>query len=240
MPTSDLKALTAQLATAANPERAKVSVRFFKTGKGEYGEGDQFLGVTVPAQRKIALRNRHLQFADVTKLLASKLHEHRFVALEILVAQFEAGTAKQQAEIYRFYLANTARVNNWDLVDTSAPYIVGAYLLTRPRTVLRKLAKSKNMWERRIAIVATFAFIRAGQTEDTFAIAQTLLIDEHDLIHKAVGWALREAGKNNPDLLLAFLGEHYERLPRTVLRYAIERFSAAERKQFLAGNFTAV
>jgi 3-methyladenine DNA glycosylase AlkD len=161
-------------------------------------------------------------------------------ALEILVAQFENGTAKQQAEVYRFLLANTARINNWDLVDSSAPYIVGPYLLTRPRTILRKLANSKNIWERRIAIVATFAFIRAGQTEDTFAIAQMLLADSHDLIHKAVGWALREAGKKHPELLLAFLEEHYAKLPRTALRYAIERFTPAERKRFLAGNFSTV
>jgi len=240
MPASRLKTLVDELAAAAEPERAKSSAWFFKTGKGQYGEGDQFLGITVPGQRKIALRNRDLEHSAIEKLLASKVHEHRFVALEILVAQFEAGTPKERAEIYRFYLAHTAGINNWDLVDTSAPYIVGQYLLTRPRTILRKLAKSKNMWERRIAIVSTFAFIRAGQTEDTFAIAQALLADKHDLIHKAVGWALREAGKNNPDLLLGFLDEHYGRLPRTALRYAIERFSPAERKRFLAGNFAAV
>jgi len=237
---SQLERLLSELASAADPERAKSSAWFFKTGKGQYGEGDQFLGVSVPAQRKIALGHIDLEPAAIEKLLASKLHEHRFVALEILVAQFEAGTPKVQAEIYRFYLAHTAGINNWDLVDTSAPYIVGQYLLTRPRKVLRKLAKSKNIWERRIAIVSTFAFIRAGQTEDTFSVAQTLLADKHDLIHKAVGWALREAGKNNPDLLLGFLEEHYDRLPRTALRYAIERFSPAERKRFLAGNFGAV
>ena len=240
MPPSALDSIIAELAAAANPERAKSSIWFFKTGKGQYGEGDQFLGVNVPTRRKIALRHLHLSHAAIRKLLASKLHEHRFVALEILVAQFEAATANQQAEIYRFYLANTDRVNNWDLVDTSAPYIVGRYLLTRPRAILRRLAKSKNMWERRIAIVATFAFIRAGQTEDTFAIAQMLLADPHALIHKAVGWALREAGKKSPQLLLAFLEEHYDSLPRTALRCAIERFSPAERKHFLAGNFTAL
>ncbi len=240
MPSSELDALIAELAAAANPERAKSSIWFFKTAKGQYGEGDKFLGVNVPTQRKIALRHRNLAFPAIQKLLASPLHEHRFVALEILVAQFEAASAKDQTAIYRFYLANTARINNWDLVDTSAPYIVGHYLLTRPRTILRKLAKSKNIWERRIAIVATFAFIRTGQTEDTFAIAQMLFGDKRDLIHKATGWALREAGKGNPDRLVAFLEEHYERLPRTVLRYAIERFPPAARKQFLAGNFTAV
>jgi len=240
MPPSELDAVIAELVAAANPERAKSAIWFFKTGKGQYGEGDKFLGVNVPTQRKIALRHRQLAFPAIQKLLASPWHEQRFVALEILVAKFEAAIPKDQTEIYRFYLANTARVNNWDLVDTSARDIVGQYLLTRPRAILRKLAKSKSIWERRIAIVATFAFIRAGQTEDTFAIAQMLLADKHDLIHKAVGWLLREAGKSNPDMLVAFLEEHYTRLPRTALRYAIERFSPAERKRFLAGNFLRV
>jgi 3-methyladenine DNA glycosylase AlkD len=235
-----LAALVVELSNAADPARAKSSAWFFKTGKGQYGEGDQFLGISVPVQRKIALRHRDLPQAAVQKLLASKLHEHRFVALEILVAQFEAAAASKQDEIYRFYLANTARINNWDLVDTSAAKIVGQYLRKRPRTILRKLAKSANLWERRIAIVSTFAFIRAGQTEETFAIAQALLGDQHDLIHKAVGWALREAGKQAPDQLIGFLEAHYERLPRTTLRYAIERFTSVERKRFLAGNFTTV
>jgi len=236
----ELDALLAELDGVANPARAKSSAWFFKTGKGQYGEGDRFLGITVPVQRKIARRYCDLSHENVKQLLASDLHEHRFVALEILVAQFEAATPRKQSEIYRFYLANTARINNWDLVDTSAPYILGTYLLNRPRTVLRKLAKSADLWERRIAIVSTFAFIRAGQTEDTFAIAQMLLGDKHDLIRKAVGWALREAGKHSPESLLGFLEHHYAGLARTTLRYAIERFSPAERKRFLAGTFTAV
>ncbi len=241
MPTqSTLPGLKKELAAAANLERAKVSAWFFKTGKGQYGEGDQFLGIAVPVQRKIALRHRDLAFADLKKLLASKVHEHRFVALEILVAQFEAAQPREQSGIYRFYLAHTKFVNNWDLVDTSAPYIVGRYLLKRPRAILRKLAKSSMLWERRIAIVATFAFMRAGETEDTFAIAQMLLGDGHELIHKAVGWALREAGKKKPDQLLSFLEEHYERMPRTALRYAIERFDPAERRRYLAGDFRTV
>jgi 3-methyladenine DNA glycosylase AlkD len=235
-----LDSLLSELASTADSARAESSAWFFKTGKGQYGEGDQFIGITVPVQRKIALRYRNLPHAALKKLLASKVHEHRFVALEILVAQFEAGTPQEQAAIYRFYLANTERVNNWDLVDTSAPYIVGEYLQKRPRTILRKLAKSSSLWERRIAIVSTFAFIRAGETNDTFVIAELLLDDEHDLIHKAVGWALREAGKKSPASLIEFLQTHYDRLPRTALRYAIERFTAAERKRFLAGNLTAV
>ena len=235
-----LKSLLAELAAAADPVRAKSSAWFFKTGKGQYGEGDQFLGIAVPVQRKIALRHRHLPQAALQKLLTSKLHEHRTVALEILVAQFEAATPREQTAIYRFYLANTTYINNWDQVDGSAPYIVGEYLLTRPRAILRKLAKSSNLWERRIAIVSTFAFIRAGQNTDTFAIAKLLLADKHDLIHKAVGWALREAGKSAPAQLVEFLQNHYDRLPRTALRYAIERFTPAERKRMLAGDFAGV
>lgn len=235
-----LESLLAELAAAADSARAKSSAWFFKTGKGQYGEDDQFLGISVPVQRKIALRYRKLPLAALEKLLASKLHEHRFVALEILVAQFASAMAREQAEIYRFYLANTARVNNWDLVDTSASKIVGGYLLTRPRSILRKLAKSSSLWERRIAIVSTFAFIRAGQTADTFGIAKLLLADEHDLIHKAVGWALREAGKHTPKELIVFLQTHYDRLPRTALRYAIERFTPSQRKRLLAGDFSAL
>jgi 3-methyladenine DNA glycosylase AlkD len=237
MSNSPIDCIVAELAAAANPLPPASSVWFFKTGKGQYGEGDQFLGVTVPAQRKIALRHRDLPEKALKKLLASKIHEHRFVALEILVAQFEVASPAQKTAIYRFYLAHTARVNNWDLVDTSAPYIVGEYLLERPRAVLRKLAKSQNVWERRIGIVATFAFIRAGQTDDTFAIAKMLLADEHSLIHKAVGWALREAGKKSPEQLSAFLRANYKYLPRTSLRYAVERFKPAERERFLTGDF---
>jgi 3-methyladenine DNA glycosylase AlkD len=237
MPPSELAPLIADLASAADPARAEVSAWFFKTGKGQYGEGDQFLGMTVPALRKIALRHRDLSLAAIQKLLSSKWHEHRLAALEILVAQFAKATPKQRTEIYKFYLANTAGINNWDLVDASARDILGVYLLQRPRAILRKLAKSKNVWERRIAIVATFAFIRAGQTEDTFAISLMLLEDKHDLIRKAVGWMLREAGKQKPDLLLAFLEERYDCLPRTTLRYAIERFPPEHRKKLLAGSF---
>jgi 3-methyladenine DNA glycosylase AlkD len=238
MAKSEMALLLAELEAAADPVRAKSSEWFFKTGKGQYGEGDQFMGIKVPQQRKIALRHRQISEAAIKKLLASRIHEHRFVALEILVARFEAGTPAEQTDIYRFYLANTAGINNWDLVDTSAPYIVGAYLLTRPRAVLRKLTKSSSLWERRIAIVATFAFIRARQTADTFAIAKLLLGDEHELIHKAVGWALREAGKHSREELVRFLEDNYQKLPRTTLRYAIERFTPADRELFLSGNFT--
>ena len=224
--------LKKELAAATDSERARNLAWFFKTGKGQYGYGDRFIGLTVPTIRRIAHRYVHLPLTDVAKLLASPIHEHRFAALEILVAQYERDKSKA---IFDFYLKHTKFVNNWDLVDTSAPYIVGEHLLTRPRKILYRLAKSKSIWERRIAIVSTMIFIRAGEIEDTFAIARLLLADDHDLIHKAVGWMLREAGKQSASALLRFLKENCARLPRTTLRYAIERFPAAERKRLLAG-----
>ncbi|HSP67983.1 MAG TPA: DNA alkylation repair protein [Bryobacteraceae bacterium] len=227
-----LKDLRSELAASADPERARNSAWFFKTGKGQYGHGDRFIGLTVPTIRRIAHRYTPLPLTDVAKLLASPIHEYRFAALEILVAQYERGDEKA---VFDFYLKHTRFVNNWDLVDTSAPYIVGEHLLTRPRRILYRLAKSKSIWERRIAIVSTMIFIRAGEIEDTFAIARLLLADDHDLIHKAVGWMLREAGKQSAPALLHFLKENHAALPRTTLRYAIERFPAAERKRLLAG-----
>jgi len=229
MKLADLKK---ELAAAADPERARNSAWFFKTAKGQYGHGDRFIGLTVPTIRRIAHRYVDLPLADVEKVLASPIHEYRFAALEILVAQYER--EKSQA-IFDFYLKHTKFVNNWDLVDTSAPYIVGEHLLTRPRKILYRLARSKNVWERRMAVVSTMIFIRAGELADTFAIAKLLLADNHDLIHKAVGWMLREAGKQSKPELLRFLMANYAKLPRTTLRYAIERFPAAERKRLLAG-----
>jgi 3-methyladenine DNA glycosylase AlkD len=226
-----------QLAAAGDLERAKSSAWFFKTGKGDYGEGDRFLGITVPAQRKIALRFRDLPFTDIARLLASPIHEHRFVALEILVARYEGGSPAEREEVFRFYLEQTSRINNWDLVDTSAPYIVGKHLQGSSKKMLRKLAGSRNLWERRIAIVSTLALIKNGHLKTTFAISEMLLGDKHDLIHKAVGWALREAGKVNPEALSDFLRRHYSRIPRTTLRYAIEKFPLDDRKRLLAGEF---
>ena len=230
-PYGDLKK---ELASAADPERARNLAWFFKTGKGQYGYGDRFIGLTVPTARRIAHRYLHLPLADVAKLLASPIHEHRFVALEILVAQYERGNQ----QVFNFYLKHTKFVNNWDLVDTSAPYIAGRHLLTRSRKILYRLAKSRNLWERRIAIVSTMTFIRAGEIDDTFAIAKLLLKDDHDLIHKAVGWMLRETGKQSAPALVRFLKQNYSALPRTTLRYAIERFSAAQRKRILTGDLT--
>jgi 3-methyladenine DNA glycosylase AlkD len=230
-------ALVRELAALGNPASAAGAARFFKSGVGEYGEGDKFLGITVPALRSAALRYRALPLPDLALLLASDIHEHRLAALEILVAQYESAADPDRKTIVEFYLAHTQRINNWDLVDASAPYILGEHLRTRSRRVLLRLAKSKSLWERRIAIVATLMLIRHGETADTFLIAEKLLADPHDLIHKAVGWALREAGKVSQADLLAFLQQHYASIPRTTLRYAIERFPQPQRKRILAGKF---
>jgi 3-methyladenine DNA glycosylase AlkD len=211
--------------------------RYFKTGKGEYGEGDRFLGMPVPVLRKIALRYVALSFDDLSRLLASPIHEHRLAALEILASQFERADENRQKKIVAFYLRHTCAMNNWDLVDTAAPYILGEHLKTRSRRLLDRLAASRNIWERRIAIISTLVLIREGETADTYRIARKLLADEHDLIHKAVGWALRETDKVSRPALAAFLRKHYPALPRTTLRYAIERFPAAQRKRMLAGKF---
>ena len=230
--------LLREMEAVADERKARNLAWFFKTGPGEYGEGDQFIGLTVPVSRKIALRYTHLPLTDISKLLASPIHEHRFVALEILVAQYERSDATRRQQIFDFYLQNTHRANNWDLVDTSCRYIVGKHLVTRPKAhrtaLLDKLASSPMLWERRIAIVSTFAFLANGETRDTFRIARKLLSDKEPLIHKAVGWLLREAGKVSRPELLKFLERHAARMPRTTLRYAIERFSLTERKSWLA------
>ncbi|MDX2054847.1 MAG: DNA alkylation repair protein [Polyangiaceae bacterium] len=218
----------------AEPKRAANSQWFFKTGKGQYGEGDVFMGVTVPNQRSVARKFAELPPRETLKLLHSKLHEARLTALLILVHQFERGSAEQQAEIAKLYLANTSRINNWDLVDSSAPHILGHWLLNKDRKLLLKLARSRSLWERRIAIIATFEFLRHGQHRETFAISELLLSDKEDLIHKAVGWMLREAGKNvGVQHLRAFLKKHANKMPRTALRYATEHLSAEERAQWL-------
>jgi 3-methyladenine DNA glycosylase AlkD len=230
--------LERELAAAGDPERAAGLLWFFKTGPGEYGEGDRFLGIRVPVLRKIALQYRELGFDDIERLLASPIHEHRAAAVEILVAQYARGKNEASDRIFEFYLSHTAGINNWDLVDGSAPYIVGKHLSTRSRRLLDRLAVSKSVWERRIAMIATLALIKKGETKDTFRIARKLLSDPHELIHKAVGWALREAGKVSQAELVEFLSTHFDSLPRTTLRYAIERFPAEERKRMLRGIFS--
>jgi 3-methyladenine DNA glycosylase AlkD len=232
-----LSDLRRELEAASDAKRAKNLAWFFKSGKGEYGEGDKFCGITVPALRKIASRYRHLNLSDIRKLLGSEIHEHRLAALLILVDQYQRGTAELRNDIFDFYLANTRYINNWDLVDASARDIVGEHLVSRSRKVLFALAKSSDLWERRIAIIATHAFIRRGDLADTFKASELLLGDPHDLIHKAVGWMLREAGKQSERQLIDFIKTHYSSMPRTTLRYAIERMPETVRRRHLRGEF---
>ncbi|MEE3719314.1 DNA alkylation repair protein [Tumidithrix elongata RA019] len=228
-----LTQLKNKLKSLEDLEKAKTLSRFFKTGKGEYGEGDRFLGITVPAQRKLAKEFVSLELSEIEQLLASQIHEHRLTALLILTYQFPKANAIEQAEIVRFYLAHTQWINNWDLVDVSCRPIVGVYLLERDRSILYEFAHSQNLWQQRIAIITTGEFIKYGQFTDTIAIAEILLHHSHDLIHKAVGWMLREVGKKERPVLEAFLNRYASQMPRTMLRYAIEHFNDAERKSYL-------
>lgn len=232
------KAVSAALKAGASAERALVSARYFKTGPGQYGEGDIFIGLTVPQVRKIVRTFKDLPLLETEKLLHSPIHEERLTALLILVSQFErTKESSLQKEIVDLYLKNTRFINNWDLVDTSAPYIMGPYLWKRPKALLSKLARSKRLWERRIAMLSTFYFIKQGDCKEALQIAELLLTDSHDLMHKAVGWMLREIGsKCGRDILKDFLAKHYKKLPRTTLRYAIEHFPEAERKAWLKGG----
>jgi 3-methyladenine DNA glycosylase AlkD len=222
----DLKSLT-------DPEKAAFFPRFFKTGKGQYGEGDKFIGVTVPNQRKVAKQYRDLKKSDLKKLLYSKIHEHRLTALFILVSQYERSDEQGKREAYDFYLKHKAQVNNWDLVDSSSHKIVGAYLLQRDKLILTSLARSKSLWDRRIAMISTFWFLKNGQPEACIKIAEILVNDSHDLMHKAVGWMLRELGKIDLEMEEAFLKRHHKTMPRTMLRYAIERFPETKRQFYL-------
>lgn len=228
-----LAALRRDIKALANPEMAAVALRFFKTGRGEYGEGDRFLGIRVPALRRVAATHRDLSLRDLDRLLDSRWHEERGVALMILVWQYARGDEAHRDAIFDLYLHRTDAINNWDLVDLSAPGIVGAHLRDRDRSMLAKLARSESLWERRIAIVATYDFIRRGEFGDTLRIATMLLGDRHDLIHKATGWMLREVGKRDRHALAAFLKTDAPRMPRTMLRYAIERFPEPLRQRYL-------
>lgn len=226
-----------QLKKLANPKKAIGVARFFKTGKGEYGEGDIFLGITVPQIRIVAKQCKDLSLKEIQKLLQSTIHEERLLALIILVNQFKKADEDKQKQIFDLYLSNTKYINNWDLVDVSAEYIIGGYLINRSKTILKKLALSTSIWERRIAIIATFQFIKQKQHEHTFIIAKILLKDDHNLIHKAVGWMLREVGKRISEAIEeTFLQQHYQQMPRTMLRYAIERFEEKKRKKYLNGS----
>ncbi|OGR80719.1 MAG: DNA alkylation repair protein [Elusimicrobia bacterium GWC2_64_44] len=233
----DLEALKKDFLLAADPARARLLARFFKTGKGEYAEGDKFLGLTVPATRTLAKKYAVLPLKAVQELLSSPWHEHRLCALLLLCEKFRAAPEVRKA-VFELYLRNTRRINNWDLVDVSAPRVVGGWLLDKSRAPLYRLAASTLLWERRIAMLACFTFICEGDAADALKIARLLLGDRHDLMHKAVGWMLREVGKRCSEReLLAFLRANYARLPRTALRYAIERFPERKRKRLLAGDF---
>jgi 3-methyladenine DNA glycosylase AlkD len=223
----------AELEGISDPEHAVKLQGFFKTGEGEYGEGDVFIGVRVPDQRRIAKKYRNIPLTDVLELLRSEIHEHRLTALFILTEQFNKGEDEARRRIVDLYLSNTAHVNNWDLVDSSAHKILGAWLVDKPRGVLYELAKSESLWERRISIVSTFAFIHRGDLGDALALAGALVDDGHDLIHKASGWVLREVGKKDQSVLEEFLLEHFETMPRTMLRYAIERLPEERRRYYM-------
>jgi 3-methyladenine DNA glycosylase AlkD len=220
--------------TLANSSRAAVAERFFKTGPGDYGAGDRFLGIRVPVLRKLAVKYQALSLRELASLLRSSWHEERLLALFILVRQYAGAGPAQREAIYRVYMSHTGQINNWDLVDCSAEHILGAHLRDRRRTHLVRLAKSSVLWERRIAIMATFHYIKRGEFTDTLRVARLLRDDPHDLIHKAVGWMLREVGKRNRAVELAFLRRHAVRMPRTMLRYAIERLPARLRQRYLA------
>lgn len=228
------KAIERRLRSLADATIAEHHLRFFKCGPGQYGEGDAFLGIMVPALRTLSKELTPTPVAEAVALLQSKWHEARLLALMILVRKYERGDDATRDEIYRSYLANTHRINNWDLVDASAPHIVGAHLLERDRAPLYDLASSESLWERRIAIIATQHFIRHDDFADTLAIAEILLDDRHDLIHKASGWMLREVGNRDQPVLELFLRKHAKRMPRTMLRYAIERFPADLRARYMA------
>jgi len=216
-----------------DPLVADHHLRFFKCGPGQYGEGDAFLGIMVPTLRKLSREFTPISVDEAFALLQSKWHEARILALMILVRKYERGDEQARQEIYRRYLASTSRINNWDLVDVSAPAIVGAYLLDRDRAPLFALAKSSSLWERRTAVISTQHFIRHGDVDDTLRIAEVLLDDGHDLIHKATGWMLREVGKRDQKVLERFLRKHARHMPRTMLRYAIERFPEELRRRYV-------
>lgn len=219
-----------------NPKQALVLQRFFKTGKGDYGEGDVFYGIKVPEQRVIAKQFKDLLFKDLKELINSKVHEERLIAAFILVDQYKRGDEKKKKTVFDFYLKNRKGINNWDLVDLSAPKIVGAYLIDKEKDLLYKFANSKDLWEKRISIISTQAFLREHFYEDTLNISEILINDRHDLIHKAVGWMLREVGNRDMQTEEEFLMQHYKTMPRTMLRYAIEKFPEQKRKAYLKGT----
>lgn len=226
--------IMAELEALGTDEKRQVLGAFFKTGKGQYGEGDRFMGITVPLTRGVAMRYKEAPLATAVDLLQSEWHEARLCALLIMVEQMKKARGDVARSIFETYLANTRRINNWDLVDLSAPQIVGGYLKDKPRDILYRLAASSLLWDNRIAMVSTYAFIKDNQLDDTFALALQLIGHGHELMHKAVGWMLREAGKRDFARLRRFVDDHWREMPRTMLRYAIEKYPESERKEVLA------
>jgi len=228
-----LKELRAELRALAKPRQAEVLMRFFKTGPGQYGEGDRFLGIKVPVQRAVAKKHRDISLGDVKKLMASPVHEERLVSLMILIENYNRADDAGRDKIIGLYLANTRNINNWDLVDLSAPQLLGRHLHGGNMKILKKLARSSSLWERRIAIVSTYYSIKKGEYDITLELAELLLDDGHDLIHKAVGWMLREVGKRDIGTERLFLDKHAAAMPRTMLRYAVERFPEKLRRSYM-------
>ncbi|HLG32267.1 MAG TPA: DNA alkylation repair protein [Ignavibacteriaceae bacterium] len=228
--------LREKIKQVSNKKNAETMLWFFKTAKGEYGEGDIFAGITVPVQRKIAKEFLNLNFNELKDLLNSKVHEERLIALLILVEKYEKGEEIEKYKIFGFYIDNRKGINNWDLVDLSAPKIIGHFLLNKDKKMLYEFAKSDILWDRRIAILATYPFIKSGSFSDALKISDILLNDKHDLIHKAVGWMLREVGKKDLTVEEKFLRTRYNKMPRTMLRYAIEKFPETKRKKYLEGK----
>ena len=231
----NLSQLKSELRKHRNKEKAKISQRFFKTGPGEYAQGDIFIGITVPILRGLAKRYQNLAFNETLQLLKSRIHEERLLSLLIFILKYRKENLLEKEKIYKTYVRHTKYINNWDLVDVTAEHIVGAFLENKDRLPLYKLARSGSLWERRISILSTFHFIKNNDFEDTLKIAQMLISDSHDLIHKSVGWMLREVGKRDKDSEEGFLKRYYAAMPRTMLRYAIERFPENKRMAYLKG-----
>ena len=223
------KTITNKLQALSDAEKREIFPKFFKAGKGEYGEGDRFLGVTVPNIRAIAKLHKDISIEEIRELIQSEWHEVRLCALIIMVENSKKKDEALRKELFNLYLSQTKRINNWDLIDLSCRFIIGEYLLDKSRDILYQLAQSPLLWDNRIAIVSTYAFIRKGQLEDTYALSDLMMQHPHDLMHKAIGWMLREAGKRNPERLYDYVMSHRADMPRTMLRYAIEKFSPKER-----------
>ena len=230
------RSVQAELRKLSDPARAEKSKRFFKTGPGEYGQDDEFLGISVPVLRAQAKKFRHLELSQLAQILQSTYHEERLFSLFVLVLQYQKGDDKIQSEIFEFYLANTQYINNWDLVDSSSYHIIGPHLYSRDRDILYRLARSESLWERRISMIACYHFIRKQDYSTAIEISSMLLNDIEDLIHKAVGWMLREIGNRDLQVEKDFLAKNYKEMPRTMLRYAIEKFSKEERSKYLLGQ----